>query len=208
MLCFLHRMNEMHLHFKRVLMKIYTGTGDRGKTSLFSGERIEKNDGRIEAYGAVDELNAFIGAVAASLPSGPESDTLRKQLTGIQADLFRVGGWLATTADSPSMAYLQPMGQADSLRLEELVDHMQSQLPELTVFILPGGHASAAWAHVARTVCRRAERRIISLLGRISPTDEGANGMLIYINRLSDYLFVLARYCNHLAGREDQLWQS
>lgn len=189
-------------------MKIYTGTGDRGKTSLFSGERIEKNDGRIEAYGAIDELNAFIGAVAASLPSGPETDALRIQLTRIQADLFRVGGWLATTADSPSMAYLHPMGQADILWIEGLVDNLQSQLPDLTVFILPGGHASAAWAHVARTVCRRAERRIISLLAQIVPTDEGANDLMTYVNRLSDYLFVLARYCNHLAGREDQLLQS
>ncbi len=189
-------------------MKIYTGTGDRGKTSLFSGERIEKNADRIEAYGAVDELNAFLGAVASSMPTGPEADALRIQLTRIQSDLFRVGGWLATTADSPSMAYLQPMAQADSLWIEELVDHLQSHLPELTVFILPGGHASASWAHVARTVCRRAERRIVSLLERIAPTDEGAGYVLTYINRLSDYLFVLARYCNYLAGREDNIWQT
>ena len=187
-------------------MKIYTGTGDRGKTSLFSGERIGKNDGRIEAYGAVDELNASIGAVAASLPSAPGAELVRMQLTRIQSDLFRVGAFLATTADSPSMASLRPMDQADSSWLEEQVDKMQLQLPELTVFILPGGHPSAAWAHVTRTVCRRAERRIVSLLER-TPTDENSQSLLTYVNRLSDYLFMLARYCNHLAGREDQPWQ-
>ena len=187
-------------------MKIYTGTGDRGKTSLFSGERIEKNDDRIEAYGAVDELNASIGAVTAFLPSAPGTDPVRMQLTRIQSDLFRVGAFLATTTDSPSMAYLHPIDQADSSWLEEQMDQMQSQVSELTVFILPGGHPSAAWAHVARTVCRRAERRIVSLLERTS-TDESAHSLLTYVNRLSDYLFMLARYCNHLAGRDDQLWQ-
>ena len=187
-------------------MKIYTGTGDSGKTSLFSGERIVKNDDRIEAYGAVDELNAIIGAVAASLPSVPDTDTVRTQLTRIQSDLFRAGAWLATTADSPSMAYLQPMDQTDSRRLEEQVDQMQSELTELTVFILPGGHPSAAWSHVARTVCRRAERRIVSLLTQNLLADDGVDGMLTYVNRLSDYLFVLARYCNHLAGVDDKIW--
>ena len=189
-------------------MKIYTGTGDRGKTSLFSGERIEKNDARIEAYGAVDELNALVGAVVASLPSVPERDVVSVQLTRIQSDLFRVGAWLATSADSPSMAYLQPMDQADSRWLEGQVDQMQAQLSELTAFILPGGHSSAAWAHVARTVCRRAERRIVSLLDQKVLSDDGANSLLTYVNRLSDYLFVLARYCNHLAGMDDQVWQS
>ena len=189
-------------------MKIYTGTGDRGKTSLFSGERIKKNDDRIEAYGAVDELNALIGVVVALLPSGPEMETVGMQLTRIQSDLFRAGGWLATTTESPSMAYLQSIDQADSRWLEEQVDYMQSKLPELTVFILPGGHPSAAWAHVARTVCRRAERRIVSLLEQSTLADDGANSLLPYVNRLSDYLFVLARYCNHLAGIDEQVWQS
>jgi cob(I)alamin adenosyltransferase len=187
-------------------MKIYTGTGDRGKTSLFSGERIEKNDDRIEAYGAVDELNASIGAVIASLPTAPGTDLVRMQLIRIQSDLFRVGAFLATTADSPSMVYLHPMDQADSDWLEERVDQMQSQITELTVFILPGGHPSAAWAHVARTVCRRAERRIVSLLEQ-TPIDKNTHCLLTYVNRLSDYLFILARFCNHLAGMEDQLWQ-
>jgi cob(I)alamin adenosyltransferase len=187
-------------------MKIYTGTGDSGKTSLFSGERIVKNDDRIEAYGAVDELNAIIGAVSASLPSSPDTDTVRTQLSHIQADLFRAGAWLATTADSPSMAHLQSMDQTDSRKLEEQLDQMQSKLPELTAFILPGGHPSAAWSHVARTVCRRAERRIVSLLIQNNLAQTDANNLLTYINRLSDYLFVLARYCNQMAGVDDQIW--
>jgi cob(I)alamin adenosyltransferase len=188
-------------------MKIYTGTGDSGKTSLFSGERIVKNDDRIEAYGAIDELNAILGAVIASLPSSSESDGVRRQLSQIQIDLFRAGAWLATTADSPSMAHLHLMDQTDSRRLEEQMDQMQSELPELTAFILPGGHSSAAWSHVARTVCRRAERRIVSLLTQNGLIDNStANDLLTYINRLSDYLFVLARYCNYMAGVDDEIW--
>lgn len=187
-------------------MKIYTGTGDNGKTSLFSGERIVKNDDRIEAYGAVDELNAIIGAVTASLPASPDTDTVRTQLSRIQADLFRAGAWLATTADSPSMAHLQSLNQTDSRRLEEQLDQMQSELPRLTTFILPGGHPSAAWSHVARTVCRRAERRIVALVAQNNLAESDVNNQLTYINRLSDYLFVLARYCNHLAGVDDQIW--
>jgi cob(I)alamin adenosyltransferase len=188
-------------------MKIYTGTGDSGKTSLFSGERITKNDERIEAYGDVDELNAIIGAVIASLPLSSETEYIGTQLRQIQADLFRAGAWLATTADSPSMVHLQPMNKTDSRKLEEMVDWMQSKLPELTSFILPGGHQSAAWSHVARTVCRRAERRIVSVLAQDNITDPCALDLLTYINRLSDYLFTLARYCNLIAGVDDQIWR-
>ena len=187
-------------------MKIYTGTGDRGKTSLLSGERIAKNDARIEAYGAVDELNSLIGAVAASLPAVSGAETVREQLVRIQSDLFRVGALLATTEDSTAGSLLQPIDERESLWLEEQVDKMQSLLPELTAFILPGGHSSAAWSHVARTVCRRAERRMIPLPGRTYPADVHRDCLLTYINRLSDYLFVLARYCNHLAGVEDHVW--
>ncbi|MDR3631811.1 MAG: cob(I)yrinic acid a,c-diamide adenosyltransferase [Desulfocapsaceae bacterium] len=189
-------------------MKIYTGTGDRGKTSLFSGERISKNDSRIEAYGVVDELNAIIGAIAASIPEGQGSDAIAGQLIQIQKDLFRVGALLATTADSTSMAHLHPMQEEDGRWLEKQVDMLQASLPELTSFILPGGHISASWAHVARTVCRRAERRIVTLLEVSAQDDDQAKNLLTYINRLSDYLFVLARYCNHLAGVDDQIWLS
>jgi cob(I)alamin adenosyltransferase len=187
-------------------MKIYTGTGDKGKTSLFSGERIGKNDIRIEAYGVVDELNTTIGAIGASLPTGEESDTMRSQLIRIQKDLFRIGALLATTVDSPAMAHLLPMQEEDGRWLEEQVDWLQSHLPELQSFILPGGHISAAWAHVARTVCRRAERRIVSLFESDLQESAAQKNLLTYVNRLSDYLFVLARYCNHLTGVDDQTW--
>ena len=187
-------------------MKIYTGTGDRGKTSLFSGERIGKNDIRIEAYGVVDELNAIIGAVIAAMPPGSSSPPVKSQLTRIQKDLFRVGALLATTVDSLSMGHLHPMQQDDGRWLEEQMDLLQSSIPELTSFILPGGHISSAWAHVARTVCRRAERRIVTLMDLNAQDDDAAKNLLTYINRLSDYLFILARYCNHLAGVDDQIW--
>jgi cob(I)alamin adenosyltransferase len=189
-------------------MKIYTGTGDSGKTSLFSGERIAKNDARIEAYGAVDELNSLIGAIAAFLPDVSESDEIREQLTKIQEDLFRVGAMLATTANSTASTYLKPIADKDGKWLEVQMDAMLSLLPELTVFILPGGHSSAAWSHVARTVCRRAERRMIPLLGQEYLSEENRDYLLTYINRLSDYLFVLARYCNLLAGVADRNWKN
>ncbi len=187
-------------------MKIYTGTGDGGKTSLFSGERISKDDERIEAYGTVDELNSIVGAVAASLPGTAESSAVRDTLTRIQSDLFRVGAILATTSDSTAASYLRPIEEEQGRWLEAQVDEMQSRLTDLTAFILPGGHPSAAWSHIARAVCRRAERRIVALAGHEFFSEENGGALLTYINRLSDYLFVLARYCNFLAGVDDQPW--
>ncbi len=188
-------------------MKIYTGTGDRGKTSLFSGERIAKNDPRIEAYGTIDELNSLVGVVVASLPNTSKADEIKKDLTRIQASLFRVGGILATTTDSTASTYLDAIDENDSKWLEERMDAMSMVLPELTIFILPGGHLSAAWSHVARTVCRRAERRILTLLTDESLSYDNGDFLLTYINRLSDYFFVLARYCNHLAGIAEKGWK-
>lgn len=188
-------------------MKIYTGTGDSGRTSLFSGERILKNDARIEAYGVVDELNAIVGALMAALPEGPQKSTVRAQLSQIQSDLFHVGAWLATTTESPSAAHLTPLTAEHVQRLENQVDGMQDELEELRSFILPGGHASAGWAHMARTVCRRAERRAVTLTAAQSGSSDQMESVLVYLNRLSDYFFVLARYCNHLAGIEDDVWR-
>ena len=119
-------------------MKIYTGTGDGGKTSLFSGERIPKDDARIEAYGAVDELNAIVGALMAALPATPQRKDLHHQLAQIQSDLFHVGAWLATTPDSPSAAHLTPFADDRAHRLEKHVDAIQVELEELNAFILPG----------------------------------------------------------------------
>lgn len=188
-------------------MKIYTGGGDRGKTSLFSGERVAKSDARVDAYGEVDELNAILGALGASL--GPDQEALREELTQIQRDLLIVGALLATMPDAPHFSSLPRIGSDRIEFLEGAMDRMDARLPPLKSFILPGGSPPAAWAHVARTVCRRAERRIIPLTAdeAAESPDEARRNLLIYINRLSDYLFMLARHCNAAAGVEDILWK-
>jgi cob(I)alamin adenosyltransferase len=187
-------------------MKIYTGTGDRGKTSLFSGERVEKSHRRIEAFGDVDELNSWLGVLAAELPPAPAD--LLGEIRRIQSDLFHVGAWLATVAESAAAAGIDAVTAETVRGLESAIDRMEADLRPLTGFILPGGHRSAALAHVARTVCRRAERRVVRLTAENGPPpDPDAFGVLLcYLNRLSDYLFVLARFCNHLAGTEDIDW--
>ena len=188
-------------------MKIYTGTGDRGKTSLFSGQRVSKVDDRIESYGDMDELNSTIGALVASL--GPEDSEPVEELQQIQSDLFAIGALLATTPDSPPMDSITGIGQEHIEFLEKSIDRMSEALPELKGFILPGGHPTAAWAHVARTVCRRTERRIVRFLDASFNTlnPDSYQQSLIYINRLSDYLFVAARYYNHLLDVPEKLWK-
>lgn len=188
-------------------MKIYTRTGDRGRTSLFSGERVSKASCRVEAYGDVDELNSVLGALAASLAG--DDARLLQAVERIQRDLFCIGGRLATTPDSAAFEDLPELEEAAVKRLEAEIDRMEEALPPLRGFILPGGHPSACWAHVARTVCRRAERHVVAVL---EPTEPGSDGAAparlgIYLNRLSDYLFVLARYCNHRQGVADILWE-
>lgn len=188
------------------MTKIYTGTGDRGKTSLFSGERVTKSDERIEAYGDVDELNSVLGVVAAALPA--EGFKLLPEIREIQADLFKIGARLATTTESPAASALPPFPEDPGKQLEAAIDRLDQQLPPLRSFVLPGGHPAAAMAHVARTVCRRAERHTIRLAEVIEPGtgSEAMHYILVYLNRLSDYLFVLARRCNQLAGVEEQRW--
>jgi len=188
-------------------LKVYTGTGDGGKTSLFSGERIEKYDARIEAYGDLDELNAVVGSIVAVLPRHPDSQGLRSQLVKIQSELFQVGALLATSPESPAAAHLSPMTSEQGQRLEEQIDAMGARLDTLNSFIIPGGHPSAAASHIARTVCRRVERRVVKLVSFKAVITEGLEAMMVYLNRLSDYFFVLARYCNHLAGVADELCQ-
>jgi len=185
-------------------MKIYTGSGDRGKTSLFSGERVSKAELRIEAYGDVDELNSILGALAAAAPekAADAVDPIRR----IQSDLFKIGAWLATTHGSSSAEMLQGLETEASVFLEEAIDRMQASLPALDSFILPGGHIAAAWAHIARTVCRRAERRVVAL----AESEQHAPplpALLVYLNRLSDHLFVLARRINHACGIPDAHWK-
>ena len=188
-------------------MKIYTGTGDRGKTSLFSGERVSKANTRIEAYGDLDELNSIIGALRAALPS--DSDELLGDLQQIQADIFMIGSWLATTAGSAAVQSLAKIRESHITFLENAIDQLENRLPDLKNFILPGGHISAAWAHVARSVCRRTERHAVLALegsGGDETTDQ-LQMALIYLNRLSDYLFVLARECNRQHGLSDIPWK-
>ncbi len=188
-------------------MKIYTGTGDHGQTSLFSGERVPKNHGRVQAYGAVDELNSILGALAAALPA--QTSGLCNQVQQVQSELFQVGAWLATTSRAPVANRLESLTGATQ-RLEGAIDQMQAELDPLHDFILPGGHPTAAWSHVARSVCRRVERRVAGLL-QDAPANEAPledlQQVLIYLNRLSDYLFVLARTLNKAAGLADTVWK-
>ncbi len=179
-------------------MKIYTKTGDAGETGTFRGPRVSKDAPRIEAYGTVDELNACLGqARCGELPA--EIDSLLRQ---IQNDLFDVGAELATP-DAESKGMLT-IGAPQIARLEAAIDRFEADLPKLEHFILPGGVPGAAGLHVARTVCRRAERRVVTLMAQ--PGENVAGDLLIYLNRLSDLLFVLARAANAAAGEPDVVW--
>jgi cob(I)alamin adenosyltransferase len=177
-------------------MKIYTKTGDQGDTGLFGGPRVRKDAPRIEAYGTVDELNAVLGVVRlASLPT--DIDAL---LERIQNELFDLGAELATP--DPAKLGLYQLGNDQITVLEQAIDRYEAQLQPLKQFILPGGQAGAAYLHLARTVCRRAERRLITLMA----TEKIGEPLLIYLNRLSDLLFVLARAVNRAAGEPDVPW--
>ncbi len=180
-------------------MKIYTKTGDDGSTGLFGNKRVRKDDLRIEAYGSVDELNATIGVVLAYLPDAASS--ARPHLEGLQNDLFVVGAQLATPPESNAKTTLQAKRTTD---LEAAIDQMEKTLTPLQHFILPQGTPCASFTHLARAVCRRAERHIISL-HTLEPVD---SVLLAYINRLSDYLFVLARWINRQEGGTETPWLS
>ncbi len=188
-------------------MKVYTGTGDRGKTSLFSGERVEKSDIRVEAYGDVDELNALIGSIPNDLPEGCAQEA--DQLEQILIDLFQAGACLASTPGNPEATAFQDLPVEKINWLEKAIDQIDAALPRLAHFILPTGHPAACACHVARCVCRRAERHVVRLCQENAARGEDQNyrGLLGYLNRLSDYLFVLARYCNHVSGRTEKIWK-
>ena len=173
-------------------MKIYTRTGDSGETSFFGGARISKSDPRIEAYGTVDELNSFVGVARASWPESP----LDSQLDTIQRDLFDIGAQLA----SPGQPRFTGVSSERAADLERAIDIMERELAPLATFILPGGSLPAANLHVARTVCRRAERLVVAL------RDNALQRTLVYLNRLSDYLFVAARFTNARLGASDVPW--
>jgi cob(I)alamin adenosyltransferase len=179
-------------------MKIYTKTGDQGDTSLFGGQRVPKDALRIEAYGTVDELNSVIGIV---LADGPEKDIARV-LTQVQNQLFALGADLATPR-SVTKKNVKRFEARDSVPLEKHIDAIQLRLTSLRSFILPGGTPVAARLHFARTVCRRAERIVV----RLSRNEDIGEGMTMYLNRLSDLLFVLARYANTSGGIPEVKWK-
>jgi cob(I)alamin adenosyltransferase len=178
-------------------MKIYTKTGDDGTTSLFSGGRVSKTHLRVEAYGTVDELNSILGVARAHQPDAHTDAWLAQ----VQRQLFNLGADLATPLDAKS-DWVVRMDAETVLWLENAIDEMTAQLPELKHFILPGGSAAAAQLHVARTVCRRAERLIVGLQTQEPIGDHVLN----YLNRLSDFLFTLARWENMQAGIPEDKW--
>lgn len=180
-----------------VLSRIYTKTGDTGETSLGDGTRVPKDHPRVAAYGSVDELNASLGVLLSFYV--PEADLLRS----IQNDLFDVGADLCVPqgGEEPGRSRLRVQA-AQSERLERAIDRLNASLRPLTSFVLPGGNSAAAWAHLARTVCRRAERDVIAL-AHSEPVNPA---VIVYLNRLSDLLFVLARVYNN-NGNDDVLWQ-
>jgi len=192
-------------------MKIYTRQGDDGTTGLFGGQRISKADGRLECYGTIDELNAALGLAAAGStavqnPTG-DADALVRRLQAVQNDLFVIGSLLATPRTSAGWQKLPQLGESAVGRLEQEIDAAEAELPALGNFILPGGAEMAARLHMARTICRRAERLLVSLVGQADVREEIPPEVLPYLNRLGDWLFVQARWINRKLGETDILWK-
>jgi cob(I)alamin adenosyltransferase len=180
-------------------VKIYTKSGDDGETGLFAGPRVSKDDARIEAYGTVDELNSVLGMIR----SESLGDDLDQLLLKVQKKLFIVGAELATP--EPQSVGLSVIRDQDVAELEHEIDRFDGQLPPLTAFIIPGGTQAASVMHLARATCRRAERRVVTLMA--TETKHDVSPIVVrYLNRLSDLLFVLSRLVNHRAGVTDVLW--
>ena len=179
------------------MVKIYTKTGDSGTTSLFGGKRLSKDDARVEAYGTVDELNSLLGVI---LAENPQAEMIKK-VTRVQKELFVLGSDLSASQDlkvkTPRIA------KSYITRLEKEIDRMEKNLPKLRNFILPGGSKTGAKLHFARSIARRAERSIAAL----SSKEKINRNAQIYINRLSDWLFVLARYVNKLENQKENIWK-
>jgi len=181
--------------------KIYTKTGDKGSTSLIGGVRVPKNHIRIESYGTVDELNSFIGMVNDMCANEQISGWLRE----IQDRLFTLGSVLATNPDKEVKMKLPDLHDEDVAWLEQRIDEMNEVLPEMRSFILPGGNLASSTCHVARCVCRRAERLCVGM----HEQDEYVPELIVkYLNRLSDFLFVLSRYISHINGAEEVAWRA
>ena len=186
----------MNFHFCQV--KIYTKTGDQGTTALFGGQRLPKSDLRIETYGTIDELNSFLGLLRDQQVNVNRKETLLE----IQDRLFTIGSMLATEPGNTKVK-IPSLQEGDVVFLENEIDKMDAQLPPMKFFVLPGGHESISIGHVVRTVCRRAERLVIGLREQ-APVDAL---VIKYLNRLSDYLFVLCRMIAHELNVEETPWK-
>jgi cob(I)alamin adenosyltransferase len=182
-----------------MVQRIYTGTGDEGDTGLFGGGRVPKSHPRVEAYGGIDELNAIIGWTLTQVRHAP----IAERLARLQPDLFAIGAHLATQRRSGGNAPRLPELPVERIaELEQWIDAAEEELPELSAFVMPGGSPGGAALHVARTVCRRAERGVVQL----AQSDEVDSTIIVYINRVSDLLFVWARLENQHAGEPEKQW--
>jgi cob(I)alamin adenosyltransferase len=179
---------------------VYTKTGDKGRTGLIGGTRVLKTDARLEAYGTVDELNAHLGVLITYLTEEGDAEFLRV----VQDKLFGVGSYLATDQEKTDLHAVSIIKPEDVEKIELAIDEADNGLPAINNFVLPGGARASAFCHVCRTVCRRAERRILALTGHLT-IDQN---LLAYINRLSDYLFVLSRRINFLEKKDEIFWNN
>ncbi|MGN0221758.1 MAG: cob(I)yrinic acid a,c-diamide adenosyltransferase [Prevotella sp.] len=186
------------------ITKVYTRRGDQGDTDLVGGQRESKGSMRIESYGTVDELNSHIGLLAALLREKGGDAATEEELERIQSCLFNVGTYLATDTDCTPLYPSAMLPEGEVKRLETQIDTMQHNLPPLPGFVLPGSGVLSAQAHVCRTVCRRAERCVV----RMSEQTDIADEFLSYLNRLSDYLFVLSRKLTFVEGKEEKIWHN
>jgi cob(I)alamin adenosyltransferase len=190
-------------------MAIYTRTGDKGKTSLFSGQRVLKSDLRIEVLGTIDELSSMIGVVVSEIRN-PKSE-IRKELLRIQNDLFEIGSNLASQGLTLEAQVSSQKLEVSSLtkrvkEFEDLIDKMTKQMPVLKNFILPGEGRNGAMLHLSRAVCRRLERRVVSLSEKQKVKSKKQTGLIIYLNRLSDLLFTMARFVNFKEKKKEIVW--
>lgn len=197
------------------LTKIYTRTGDSGTTSLVGGERTPKDSPRIEAYGTIDELSSHLGLLNAFIKKEPtlnnDSDAIAicERIERIQNNLFNISTYLATDTATTPVYPSAEFNSSEIIALENDIDTYNQQLPTLDSFILPGGSIPAAQCHVCRTVCRRAERRIVALISTLPTKTTVFNPDIVrYVNRISDYLFVLARKLNFLCNSEEKIWKN
>lgn len=182
-----------------MVQRIYTGTGDEGDTGLFGGGRVPKSHPRVSAYGAIDELNAMLGWTRTQT----REPVIGSRIEAIQPDLFAIGAHLATRVRPGARApQLPPLPEPRIVELEHWIDEAEARLPELRAFVMPGGSEGGSALHVARTVCRRAEREVVLL----AQDDDVPDAILVYLNRLSDLLFVWARLENLYAGAEERQW--